>query len=371
MIHLAKDYALSDNGLRKICKKLGIPLPKAGYWAKIKYGKKVVKERLLIGDYPDTYQTFKTNPVIKEQTKIQVTPELQRIIDSEGLDENRIHVPNTVNRFHPLVQEAKEFLKGKKPDLSGMITTDQNYLNITVSPKTLNRALRIFHTLISSLEKRGIEISLENKNREKSTHVLIWKEQISFRLVEKISQKTLTPKEIQELKKENEYLYARREYKPSGNLAIKIHTGSYNEKEFVDGKKGLLEEKLNDIIVYLHSVSLKLKKERIEREEQHRKWELERQQEEAKQRKLKFENLKMKVLIELVDSWNTAKRLREFIAQVSKTSTSGSELKAWIDWAHSKADDMDVVTGDFLASWKWNVDREKNKHWDLRNYESD
>jgi hypothetical protein len=31
---LAKKYGLSDNGLRKICKALSIPLPAAGYWAK-------------------------------------------------------------------------------------------------------------------------------------------------------------------------------------------------------------------------------------------------------------------------------------------------------------------------------------------------
>ena len=32
MIKLAAEYGLSDNGVRKICKKLNIPLPKSGYW---------------------------------------------------------------------------------------------------------------------------------------------------------------------------------------------------------------------------------------------------------------------------------------------------------------------------------------------------
>ena len=35
MIKLAPKYDLSDNGLRKICKKLNVPLPPQGYWVKL------------------------------------------------------------------------------------------------------------------------------------------------------------------------------------------------------------------------------------------------------------------------------------------------------------------------------------------------
>jgi len=40
---VSKRYGLSDNGLRKICKKLGVPLPPLGYWAKLRAGQKVKK----------------------------------------------------------------------------------------------------------------------------------------------------------------------------------------------------------------------------------------------------------------------------------------------------------------------------------------
>jgi len=35
---LAKEYDISDVGLRKTCKKLEIPVPRVGYWAKIRSG---------------------------------------------------------------------------------------------------------------------------------------------------------------------------------------------------------------------------------------------------------------------------------------------------------------------------------------------
>ncbi len=43
---VAKRYQMSDVNLRKICKKLDIPLPPAGYWSKLRAGKKVSKPSL-------------------------------------------------------------------------------------------------------------------------------------------------------------------------------------------------------------------------------------------------------------------------------------------------------------------------------------
>lgn len=41
MVALSKKYAISDNGLRKICKRMNIPLPTNGHWVKVQFGKKV------------------------------------------------------------------------------------------------------------------------------------------------------------------------------------------------------------------------------------------------------------------------------------------------------------------------------------------
>jgi len=43
---LSKKYCISDNGLRKICKTMNIPLPPFGYWMKIKHKKHVKKLKL-------------------------------------------------------------------------------------------------------------------------------------------------------------------------------------------------------------------------------------------------------------------------------------------------------------------------------------
>lgn len=41
LLSLSKKYRISDVGLRKICIRMNIPLPKNGHWAKIYAGKSV------------------------------------------------------------------------------------------------------------------------------------------------------------------------------------------------------------------------------------------------------------------------------------------------------------------------------------------
>ncbi len=46
MITICKKYGLSDNGLRKHCKRLNIPTPPVGYWEKLRHGKNPEKTPL-------------------------------------------------------------------------------------------------------------------------------------------------------------------------------------------------------------------------------------------------------------------------------------------------------------------------------------
>ena len=46
MLTLSKKYNISDNGLRKMCYRMNIPLPPQGHWQKVQYGKKVEVIRL-------------------------------------------------------------------------------------------------------------------------------------------------------------------------------------------------------------------------------------------------------------------------------------------------------------------------------------
>ena len=46
LTQLCAKYGLSDNGLRKFCKRLNVPVPQRGYWAKVDAGHKPRKTAL-------------------------------------------------------------------------------------------------------------------------------------------------------------------------------------------------------------------------------------------------------------------------------------------------------------------------------------
>ena len=43
---LSHEYALSTEGIKKLCKEFEIPIPENGYWSKFKYNKKVRIKKL-------------------------------------------------------------------------------------------------------------------------------------------------------------------------------------------------------------------------------------------------------------------------------------------------------------------------------------
>ncbi len=51
MLSLSKKYNISDVGLRKTCIRMSIPMPKAGHWQKLKFGKKIKRVPL-----PENYK---------------------------------------------------------------------------------------------------------------------------------------------------------------------------------------------------------------------------------------------------------------------------------------------------------------------------
>lgn len=56
---LAKEWGLSGPGLKKICRRLDVPVPPRGYWAKLQAGKPVERPRLPVlptgkGDHQPT-----------------------------------------------------------------------------------------------------------------------------------------------------------------------------------------------------------------------------------------------------------------------------------------------------------------------------
>jgi hypothetical protein len=331
---LAKKYNLSDNGLRKVCKKLDIPLPKNGYWQKIQYNKKVSKEKLPVNNSVETSITLKfrdnSETIINgEGNELNhLTKELQNVL------KDTIVFPEKLTRPHQLIIDAKNDLKTKEPsyqhNIKGLLNTSSGILNITVAPPSVKRALLFMDVFIKALQKRGHKITVKE-----GTKIVIDNIEIGIGLRERLKRKIV----------KGTY-YDSTELYPSNILSLSLYV--YPAKDWTDTDTSKLEDKIPNIIAKLELQAIEEKRKAIERELWHIEYERQRKIEEDFKARKEQEKIKTKKLFSDAEKFDKATIYRNYIAATEqkaiKENNLTEELKDWIKWANEKADWFDPFT---------------------------
>lgn len=343
MTTLAAELGLSDVGLRKICKRLSIPLPPQGYHLRTYKG-----PRPPLPPAKDGVKEHVAHIYESEQKSINDLPQPVEVpeISFEELPENRILVPEILNSPHPLIAAAKNILKKDQPDRYGRVSTHwQRGNDISVFPESVDRALLIMNALFKTLTKRGFPISTDEKQR--ATLVKVMDELIGIRLEERSRQVRHNPTPA-ELKEEKRFFrnYRTFDYFATGEFSLRI-TGAYSDETVCkDNKKGKVEEKLNKFVIALIKRALQVKDERI------RKAREEEAQHEREKRRREMDALihKEKERVEFLkkqsDSWHESQELRAFIRAARATCPNinpEGDFAKWLVWASQQADRMDPL----------------------------
>jgi hypothetical protein len=376
---LSKRYGVSDVGLAKICSRNFIPRPPRGYWAKKQAGKDPGRNPLPQGN-TDKIIEIKAHPfkVCDSQMKEVAVKEIG------SKEHDRIVVPETLRKPHPLVKQSAEILRSQEPNNQGLIESSKmNCLDIQVSKKSLPRALRIMDTLIKSLEHRGYGVFLSGQ----STEVRIHDVALSFGMTEQLVKKRKEPKD-HELNGYYQFAHSRfyEESVPSGKLCLSIrdavfYWGGSCQHTWRDGKSKRLEDRLNGFISGLLRAAAQ-KEDRCQREQEkereRREYERKREEEERlwleKRQRIEEERQKVASLISEAENWHKSKMIRDYITAVEKlTLRSNCEIKleddldGWLKWAREQADRLDPLT----ASPRSIIDGEAedkhgdSKYWDV------
>jgi hypothetical protein len=148
---------------RKACRKMRIPLPKRGHWAKIAAGHKLKRPPLpaLKDGEPSEYRM---RPL--SSSSARVAPEVAAALEKELSPESQILVASELTSPHPLVAEAAAVLAKVKPSKEGLLRRrDRRCLDLQVSPALLDRALRIMDALLKALELRGYTVETTAQSR--------------------------------------------------------------------------------------------------------------------------------------------------------------------------------------------------------------
>lgn len=324
---LTEEYALSNDGIKKICKQFDIPIPDRSYWAKLKFNKPVKKVELnpIFGGVDKIILTIREegNPINVDQTPLTV-----RTKEIENDPKAPLLVPDSITKPDVITIQTKEYWKGK---IKFNSYRDDNRIvyPIRVGNDCEKRALLIMDTFTKLLRYRGHTWSKEYHN----TGVLINSIFIEIDLREATKR---IPSKTQNYTSD---------YVPTGDLIFKM--GKYSgEKEWRDGKTKL-EEVLARIMAKLEIYA---ELEKIQKEK-NRIWHLQYDEEQKRKEEIKKrkneEVEKFNKLVVLSENYNKAFLIRQYIEAEKQKAISSNNLTVekdeWIKWACDKADWLDPL----------------------------
>jgi hypothetical protein len=329
---IAADYGVTDPAIHKRCKKLQVPTPPRGYWAKKQFGKAPKKPELP----PSQEEIF-----AKEAAK-PVPASLNLPQEGEGL--------------RPL---AAEFLAAL---MSSSLSYDKQRVHLEkgefpkseISKAQAARAAGVFHWLLELLEPRGIPF--RKSQGYSGGHFRKSHDRLYLRIVEELVDKPEDTK-----RRRGYYSTWQTENKvPCGRLTFTLNPenwGAQKEKRWVESEKLSLETITSELVKAVSKHFADLQRERQEeavRQEKARiEWEIKRkkemeeeairQQTEAKRKHAETleqtARTRQEDLLKAAEWWRLYRGTEDFIAECERRWREAQQgnlqehQSAWLTWA--------------------------------------
>lgn len=373
MITVAKRYGISDVALRRHCKKLDIPLPKQGHWAKVQAGHKVKVPPLPRSKGPDKTVVFvndtyrNLSPGLKASDRLLFLPEEEREVVKEycaGLT-----VPSELSKLHSLVADTKQYYRARKESTKPPVN---RVINITVSDEQRERVYTFYSTIFTALEHLGYSVTIKAPKsdryynydpivKDNKLHVCLGEDSVEIRIKEKIKQTKHIPTE----EDRNRYSIPAYDYENTGRLHFIIESSRAARKNWRDTETKRIEDKIGEIVIWVMEAIEVEKNRRLEWEAkriQREKEELLRQQIAEKKEN---EQKKLELLEKYAGQWDKAQHVRRFVDSVElklgeiENQEQREKLVSWIQWAREKADWLDPMTDkhdEVLGRGNWILD---------------
>lgn len=343
MSSLAREFAMSDVGLAKLCRRHGIPRPSRGYWARRAAGRTVKKPKL---PNPPAGSTETIRFLLPDQLSAplaepETPPEVLEWIERERRPENRIEVPARVHRYHPLLQKTKESLEHRYGDSRGARVSRREGLDVSVGAESVQRACLLLQGLVVALEKRDFGISVRSEwSHQTTVHVL--GEEVGMNLKEPFRRQASASPSVRPRKEGGGVprSYAPPTYEPSRILRLTL--SSYGVDTVFKDRDGVpLEYQLNEIVIALVRLAIEVHRpRRLQREEE------ERRRREQEERRREFER-KRDWFEEGRNAWLDHERRLAFLAALEAEAASAAATDAviseYVEWARRYIDWADPI----------------------------
>lgn len=344
---VAKRFDISDVGLAKHCRKLTIPMPGRGYWAK-KAANKAVRRIALPKLPPNSAPPGEI--VLRPPVSVEEEPPLPpRVAEQVAFeDEHPIKVGAALRSPHPLVRRTIEAFRNNKRRGEFVGNWQEPHLDLHVTRALLPRSLRIADALVKAFELRGWKIELGTDQHRKSfVHLL--GQRVAFGIREptkKVENEPATPRRL--LDGTMYTPYQTKYYdEPAGKLSLVIRSqwdgSSAVEHTWMETATHPLEEKLNDFVIGVVDYANTWAEHEVRRQEEARqRWDAEQRRQEE-QRRREAEAARVAALERQAERWVISQRLLEYLAAVRAKATQLSDgelepaLSEWLTWAEGYA----------------------------------
>jgi hypothetical protein len=323
---LSKKYEISDNGLRKMCQRMMVPIPNSGHWARLPVNRMPPLKLSQRYSGKDTVTLlFRNTKKINEQAEQRLAvKEIEEDIRSNHV----VRVFDTLIDPDELIVASKNVLNekdGKCHKYVGVVTSEQVALDICVSPENVLRALCFMDALIKALMARGHDVRISSQE----TFAVVAGEEIKIFFREKLQRVEIGG---------GSYSYTR--LGASGEVCFKARI-KMNDRVWQDGKE-TLEEQLPAILARLEYEGKRLAEESDRNEAEHKKRRQKEKRERAVAEKKEKELKKFQGMLDQSERWKKANDLRAYIYAREQYAIANNlmteEFVCWLVWAREKAD---------------------------------
>jgi hypothetical protein len=275
---LAKDYGLSDVGLRKICLALDVPLPPRGYWQKLAAGKKMPKPELRATTIPATHTRMMRVAQVDEVLEERIAQARDAIPDAANSGAPAYTPPLDPKEFSPQTKLVQLSMKGVKLEEGALTSIGVSWADVSVSPDLKERALllvdRFAHELKAldaifesthpplSLLRRAASRESGSKRNCFSFHG----QYFFVRIQERITQELVPPPPPKPLRpgaRQPEWKYRPPEYRyiATGKLHATIVGADtyYSSSKIEDTARGTIEDKVKRTVQSVADAALRRK----------------------------------------------------------------------------------------------------------------
>jgi len=342
---LANEFGVSDVAIAKWCKKMEIPKPPRGYWAKKRVGKNVPNK-----------------PRLKALSKKGVEI-IEYYHDSEAAKNEKVNprdievIPGSLDTPHKLVSSSLKALRKGRPWGVRNIIYSQNkrVLDIQVTASSIDRACTIFDSLVKTLEHEGIKVYIDTSGESTKTIAEVEGEQIQIGIDEKTKRIENKPAPGKKGKRSNVFSgYPQYEYHPTGRLSLIVRSwGTYGiRSEWKDGKIQRIENLIQSTINSLELIAIKWKNDELERIEKEKQDRIRKEIERKEMIKAK----KCEIIIEHMELWQKANYLKAYLNALKSKKNTTPKINEYIALGLEHASRLDPL---LWPSMEFSFDEEK------------